>query len=247
MAARQLHPTPMTTNAPPQPARSGQEPTLPYGSQRRITLLQHNAGLWEGSFIRLDGQGHELDRFASHLEVQERTIGPEDFALPEIEAALTNGSSGAVRTMRFREPPSEMQISPDGHWSLGPSRIGPWTWVSELCVVLGDRRRRVVIELAADGLSSLVYVNEGRPGRQDPVPPAPLRLPPPTTVWQANGLSLLRWQPEADVQIDIPLQRQPDQPQMVALQWQPAWARQGARIERRHDRYGLLESISASA
>ena len=149
--------------------------------------------------------------------------------------------------MRFREPPSEMQISADGHWSLGPSRIGPWTWVSELCVVLGDRRRRVVIELAADGLSSLVYVNEGRPGRQDPVPPAPLRLPPPTTVWQANGLSLLRWQPEADVLIDIPLQRQPDQPQQVALQWQPAWARQGARIERRHDRYGLLESISASA
>lgn len=238
---------PMTTNAPPLTVRPDPGPALPRGSQRRTTLLQHNAGLWQGTFIRLDGQGHELDRFASHLEVQELITGTEDQDLPEIEAALTNGSTGAVRTMRFREPPSEMQISADGHWSLGPSRIGPWTWVSELCVVLGDRRRRVVIELAAEGLSSLVYVNEGRPGRQDPVPPAPLRLPPPTTVWQANGVSLLRWQPEADVQIDIPLQRQPDQPQLVALQWQPAWACHGARIERRHDRYGLLESITCRA
>ena len=100
----------------------------------RSTLLIHNAGIWEGQFVRLDPGGREQSRFASHLSVLD-TDGL-------IEASLTNRDSGEVRRMAFREPPAEMQISPQGHWSLGPDRIGPWPWVNELCLVHGDQHRR---------------------------------------------------------------------------------------------------------
>jgi hypothetical protein len=134
----------------------------------RSALLAFNAGLWEGSFIRLDGRGHEVERFDSHLEVSEAAPGDRsDPRQGEITAALTNRSSGQVRTMRFLEPPAEMQIDPlAGHWSLGPDRIGPWPWVSELALVHGDQRRRVVVRHGAEQLECLVVVVEGRPGQK---------------------------------------------------------------------------------
>ena len=94
---------------------------------RRATLLSHNAGLWEGCFIRLDRTGAELERFESHLSGSDQ--------MGTIKAALTNRVSGQVRSMEFAEPPAEMQISPRGHWSLGADRMGPWPWVWELCLV----------------------------------------------------------------------------------------------------------------
>jgi hypothetical protein len=102
-------------------------------ADHRHQLLAHNAGIWEGAFVRLDATGQEQERFASHLLVEDKD--------GRIEASLTNRNSGDVRRMAFREPPAEMQISPQGHWSLGPDRIGPWPWVSELCLVHGEQRR----------------------------------------------------------------------------------------------------------
>ena len=138
---------------------------------RRATLLSHNAGLWEGCFIRLDRTGAELERFESHLSVSDQN--------GTIKAALTNRVSGQVRSMEFADPPAEMQISQNGHWSLGPDRIGPWPWVCELCLVWGEQRRRAVIRHHSDGLESLVVVIEGRPQlskQQLPIPPSPLTL-----------------------------------------------------------------------
>jgi hypothetical protein len=138
---------------------------------RRDVLLRHNAGQWEGCFIRLDGTGAELERFESNLSVADQN--------GTIKAALTNRLSGQVRSMEFDEPPAEMQITPEGHWSLGPDRIGPWPWVSELCLVCGEQRRRAVIRHNSGGLESLVVVIEGRPelaNQQLAIPAAPLQL-----------------------------------------------------------------------
>ena len=65
--------------------------------------------------FRLNPLGLEQERFASHLEVADRE--------GTIHADLTNRSTNAVRSMQFVEPPAEMQISPEGHWSLGHDRI----------------------------------------------------------------------------------------------------------------------------
>jgi hypothetical protein len=79
--------------------------------------------------------------------------------------------------MDFDEPPAEMQISPEGHWSLGRDRIGngAWPWVSELCLVWDERRRRAVIRHGSERLESLVVVSEARPGMEEPIPSAPLQ------------------------------------------------------------------------
>ena len=198
---------------------------------RRAALLAHNAGIWEGTFVRLDGEGREQERFASHLEVSEQE--------GTIEAALTNGSSGNVRRMSFREPPAEMQIAAAGHWSLGPDRIGPWPWISELCLVHGERRRRVVLRHGSESLESLVVVCEGRPERREPAPPAPLQLEPQYGA-EAPGQQL--WKPEAGREIETIARRQPGSPQRLALRWSPE---PGLRLElvRGHDAYGLLQPL----
>jgi hypothetical protein len=198
---------------------------------RRDTLLAYNAGIWEGSFIRLNGAGLEKERFASHLAVEE-TDGV-------IEAALTNLSAGTVRAMRFEEPPVEMQIMAQGHWSLGPDRVGPWPWVSELCLVWGDQRRRAVIRHNSSGLESLVLVIEGRPQLSPAaldVPPAPLQLRSsplgPQQRWSWGNLEV------------ITQATRPAGPGMeaVALRWQPAEGIQ-LEIERRYGPSGLLEPL----
>jgi len=203
---------------------------------RRDTLLAYNAGIWEGSFIRLNGAGLEKERFASHLVVEE-TDGV-------IEAALTNLSAGTVRAMRFEEPPVEMQIRAQGHWSLGPDRVGPWPWVSELCLVWGDQRRRAVIRHNSSGLESLVLVIEGRPQLSPAaldVPPAPLQL-------RSSPLGPLPLGPQQRWSwgnLDVITQAtRPAGPSMeaVALRWQPAEGIE-LEIERRYGPSGLLEPL----
>ncbi len=193
-------------------------------ADRRSRLLAHNAGTWTGQFVRLDASGVERDRFDSQLLVTDRD--------GLIEANLTNLASGEVRRMAFREPPADMQISPQGHWSLGPDRIGPWPWVSELCLVHGEQRRRAVVRLGSDRLESLVIVWEGRPGQANPPPPPPLRA---RAAAGEQGRSI--WTIEAGLEIGIPARRQQGSAQSVLLRWQP---RPGLmlEIERAYDAYG---------
>lgn len=189
---------------------------------RRATLLAHNAGIWEGCFVRLegqpDGQALEVERFASRLVVEDRE--------GTVDASLTNLDRGSVRSMRFAEPPAEMQITSEGHWSLGPDRIGAWPWVSELCLTAGERRRRAVVRLEGERLISLVVVTEGRPGIGDPPPEAPLRLP---AIRQAEGWL---WRPAPDLEVRVA-------PGWVELCWQPQSGR-SCRLRRAYSDYGLL-------
>ncbi len=203
---------------------------------RRHTLLTHNAGSWQGTFIRLDASGLEIERFPSSLQVEQRGS--------RIVASLTNGNTGNVRTMEFEEPPADMQISPAGHWSLGPDRIGPWPWVSELCLVHGDRRRRVVVRHGSDHIESVVLVSEGRPGCADPAPLHPHRaehLPHPGEPDQQ--LWLLETTPGNRVELQVMGQRRFGMPQSVELRWQTKggpWL----EIRRNHAASGLLEPLA---
>lgn len=194
---------------------------------RRATLLARNAGLWEGHFLKLtaqaDGEAVEQERFPSRLLVEERD--------GVIDAALTNVASGSVRSMRFSDPPAEMQIHPEGHWSLGPDRIGSWPWVSELCLTLGDSRRRAVVRLEGETLISAVLVLEARPGVAVSLPP-PLRLP----RLQGAGCSLWR---AGDLELRAAAG-------WVELHWQPP-AGPGISLRRSYSPYGLLEPLEAAS
>ncbi len=206
---------------------------------RRATLLEHNAGIWEGCFVRFDRRGLELERFDSRLQVEDQA--------GTVVAALTNISSGQVRTMDFQEPPAEMQISPEGHWSLGPDRIGPWPWVSELCLVWGNRRRRAVIRHGTDQLDSLVLVSEARPGHREPLAPAPLQAliadtGSSDTIATSNGLI---WTLPACLAVTVQTvaQREQGMPEEVVLRWQPE-PLVTLEIRRRYGPHGLLEQSS---
>ena len=209
-------------------------------SDRRSNLLAHNAGVWEGQFVRLNASGLEQERFASHLLVAD-TGGL-------IEASLTNRSSGEVRCMAFREPPAEMQISPQGHWSLGPDRIGPWSWVNELCLVHDEQRRRAVVRLGSEQLESLVVVWEGRPGLADAPPSAPVqaRATGSSGSAGAHAPGLSTWVIGADLEIVLPTLRRAGSPQSVLLRWQP---QPGLLLEiaRAYDAYGNLLDLGATA
>lgn len=204
-------------------------PAAMSGFDRRATLLQHNAGIWEGTFVRLEGQADgeavEAERFASRLEVADRS--------GTVEADLTNLASGTVRSMRFAEPPAEMQITAEGHWSLGPDRIGAWPWVSELCLTAADRRRRAVVRLEGERLISLVVVSEARPGIDEAPAPPPWRLP---ALRQAEGLL---WRPAADLEVRAATG-------WVELAWQ---AQPGPllRLRRAYSAYGLLLPLDRQA
>ena len=206
---------------------------------RRRQLLAHNAGVWEGQFVRLDATGQEQERFASHLLVTDSE--------GVIEASLSNRSSGEVRRMAFREPPAAMQISPEGHWSLGPDRTGPWPWVSELCLVHGEQRRRAVVRLGSELLESLVIVWEGRPQQAEPAPDAPLRAWQSGPAGQANagqqGQTI--WTIAAGLELVTPDRRLGGSPQSVALRWQPQPGLQ-LEIQRSYDAYGNLLGLGAT-
>ena len=133
----------------------------------RRALLEHNRGEWHGLFIRLDHAGVEQTRFNTVLRVQEEA--------DQVVAALTDCSSGQTRTMRFGELPAAMQVDPAGHWSLGPDPYTPWNWNHELCLTVGQQRRRLIVRGNSGGLQSLVLVQEARGGIQLADPEAPLR------------------------------------------------------------------------
>lgn len=194
---------------------------------RRSTLLGRNAGQWEGTFIRLDDQGLESERFGTSLNVTE-TDG-------QIEAALTYLNTGKVATMRFAEPPALMAISPDGHWSLGPDKTGPWPAVMELCLVDGDRRRRVVVRHGAERLESVVVVVEARPGVVDPAPAPPLRA---RVLPGSDGSGSGCWQLTDDLTLTTALERRFGEPLAVRLCWSPLPGRELV-LERIHGANGL--------
>ena len=133
----------------------------------RRALLEHNSGEWHGLFIRLDHAGVEQTRFNTVLRVQEEA--------DQVVAALTDCSSGQTRTMRFGELPAAMQVDPAGHWSLGPDPYTPWNWNHELCLTVGQQRRRLIVRGNSGGLQSLVLVQEARGGIQLADPEDPLR------------------------------------------------------------------------
>ena len=195
----------------------------------RATLLARNAGVWEGTFVRLagqaDGEAVEVERFASRLVVEDRD--------GTVDASLTNLTSASVRSMRFAEPPAEMQITAEGHWSLGPDRIGVWPWVCELCLAGGERRRRAVVRLEGERLIALVVVIEARPGIGDPPPPPPWRLP---AIRQAEGLL---WRPAPDLEVRVASG-------WVELAWQQP-AGETLRLRRSYSEYGLLLPLEQGA
>lgn len=195
----------------------------------RHWLLAANSGCWQGWFIRCGSNGLEQERFPTSLLVQDDA--------GTIEAALTYGHTGEVRRMRFPEPPAEMQVLPSGHWSLGPERIGPWPWTAELCLVHGERRRRVVFRHGSDMLETFVLVVEARPSRQEPPPPPPL---------QAQLLAPGQWRIGADLELHTRSSRSFADPVSCVLIWSPE---PGVclRLERRYAASGVLEPLVPAA
>lgn len=207
--------------------------SMPLSAPPRQRLLEANGGCWEGLFHRLGPEGREIERFPTWLRVSD-----EDGT---IEAALTYLPSGRTVPMRFREPPAAMQISAAGHWSLGMDRMGPWPWIAELCVVHGERRRRVVLRHGVERLESFTYAREWRPGTGDGGPDTPLVAVVETSASGDAGGS--RWHLDDNVEVVIaPGPGQPG-PVRVTLSWQPAGG-PPCRIERRYTPYGLLEPLS---
>ncbi|AFY28609.1 DUF3598 family protein [Cyanobium gracile] len=205
---------------------------MPSSAPPRQRLLEVNGGCWEGLFHRLGPDGREIERFPTRLRVSD-----EDGT---IEAALTYLNSGRTVPMRFREPPAAMQISDAGHWSLGMDRMGPWPWIAELCVVHGERRRRVVLRHGVERLESFTYAREWRPGTGDGGP-ATLLVAEIETIASGEA-SGSRWRLDDDVEVVIaPAPGQPG-PVRVTLAWHPAGACP-CRIERRYTPYGLLEPL----
>lgn len=202
-------------------------------SSRRQALLAHNLGIWQGTFIRLDAHGEESERFPSHLAVTEQG--------GLIKADLTNQSSGQVRSMQFAEPPAEMQISPAGHWSSGPDRIGGWPWVSELCLVWGQQRRRIVVRCGAEKLESIVLITEGRPGENLPIAPQPL-LSNPERQGSQLVFQLMLQQANEELSISIPETRIFGEAQQVGLSWHPE-PTVGLELFRRYGASGQLSNF----
>ena len=153
----------------------------------------------------------------------------------QIEAALTYLNTGKVATMRFAEPPALMAISPDGHWSLGPDKTGPWPAVMELCLVDGDRRRRVVVRHGAERLESVVVVVEARPGVVDPAP-APLLRAAVLPVGDGSGSGC--WKLTDDLTLTTALERRFGDPLVVRLCWRPEPGRELV-LERAYGANGL--------
>jgi hypothetical protein len=206
---------------------------MPLSAPPRQRLLEANGGCWEGLFHRLGPDGREIERFSTRLQVSD-----EDGT---IEAALTYLNSDRVVPMRFSEPPAAMQISDAGHWSLGMDRMGPWPWVAELCVVHGERRRRVVLRHGVERLESFTYAREWRPGTDDGGPDTPL-----VAVVESIGSEDAggrRWRLDDGVEVIITPAPDEAGPVRVTLSWQPSGG-PPCRIERRYTPYGLLEPLS---
>lgn len=199
----------------------------------RQRLLEVNGGCWEGLFVRLGPDGHEIERFPTRLLVTDQD--------GTIEAALTYLSSGRTVPMRFHEPPAAMQISAAGHWSLGIDRTGPWPWIAELCVAHGDRRRRIVLRHGVDALESLTYAREWRPGVNEGGPAAPLVAS--LQAFGTGGATATRWTLDDNVEVVIAHTPGQQGPVQMTLSWQVAIDVR-CRLERRYSPYGLLEPLA---
>jgi hypothetical protein len=142
--------------------------------------------------------------------------------------------------MQFAEPPAEMQVSPRGHWSLGPDRIGPWPWVCELCLVWGEQRRRLVVRHNNGGLDSLVLVAEGRAGCEPEPLASPLQA---RSTIQGDDRNRWTFEQDPSVWVTTMARRSPGQAEAVGLVWQPQPGL-SLQIERRYSEHGLLLALA---
>ena len=201
---------------------------------RRATLLRHNIGSWDSQFVRFDNKGREQERFPCHLEVLE--MGDAIFS------TLTYVNTGRTGQMRFHEPPEEMQISPEGHWSLGPSFNGYGAWVSEFCLCGGDRRCRAVIRHDSHGLASLVLIMEWRSGTPPVTIPAEIQLDP-HSLDSTGCTGMQGWSWQKGVTLIAMAERHQGQAQVCGLHWtQPDGV--DREIMRRHSSDGYLLPLS---
>lgn len=197
---------------------------------RRSTLLQFNNGCWDSLFIRFDRDGLELERFPCRLQVLEQG--------EMICSTLTYLETGKTGQMRFLEPPAEMQITSEGHWSLGPTQLAPESWVAEFCLGRGGQRRRAVIRHGSRGLESMVLIREWRSGSTPVTTPPELTLQPADVNTPALG-GLQAWSWCEEVTLLAMAECQPGQPQLCGLRWHQAGG-PPLEILRRHDETGQL-------
>ena len=196
----------------------------------RAALLQHNIGQWAGCFIRLNGDGHEQERFPTSLSVKDSD--------GLIQTCLTYVHTGQQRSMSFQSLPPSMQVCHDGGWSLGPTSITPWSWVAELCVVYQSERRRIVVRHGVSGLDQVVYVVESADLYNPAFSTDPIQCP------RRREGNLMIWQPEAGVELLLDARdRQTGDATACGLRWSLA---DGSvrQMVRRYDGNGSLLSLS---
>eukprot|EP00808_Paulinella_micropora_P015078 g20976.t1 len=209
----------------------------PAHSYRKALLLDNNGGVWSGSFIKLDGNGREMERWTTRLDVTEAIDGT-------IYAALTNTITGEVRSMNFQEPPNEMQLTNQGHWTLGPEAIGPFAWISELCLTnpAKGERRRAVIRHTGTGLEWFTMVWENRPGLPNVIPPsAPIQAS-----YTLIGDRQV-WTLEPGLELITMHTRKQGAPHEVGLRWRPEPTSSWLEVFRRHNEYGTLQPLACKS
>ena len=199
---------------------------------RRQTLLTFNSGIWQGCFVHLDHNGVEQKRFSTSLDVTD-TAGV-------IQASLTNLHTGRCQSMSFRELPVEMQLTETGDWSLGPARVGPLPWVTELCVVTGEERRRLIASHGVKAVERIVYVRESR------LPQGVVPIAQPLDVSIKPRGSLQIWQVDGDVELLVdPKPRGSQEGALCGLRWHHP--REGIQqVVRRYSPGGTLLPLDPS-
>ena len=199
----------------------------------RHSLLEHNAGDWQGYFVRFNGSFVEQERFQTSLRLRE--------SQGQIQVCLTHVSSGQEHSMNFSTLPDQMQVSETGDWSLGPTFLTHSHCAIELCVVNQQQRRRLIVQQGMNGLDRVVYVIEvkGDAGRvEPPTPTQPLVM----NSTQCGGYEL--WQPEPGVELLFTSREREDVEQPVwGLRWRDHRG-ETHQIVRRYGRQRLLEPLS---
>lgn len=198
----------------------------------RNALLTHNSGQWHGCFIRLDGHGHEQERFPTSLVVQDSG--------GMIQTCLTYCNSGEQRSMNFATLPHTMQVTSSGCWSLGPGSITPFNWVAELCVVQAQQRRRIVVRHGTSSLDQVVYVIETLDRQLTAAPSQPLSC----AIDRLGDFTI--WRPEPGVELLLDARdRHSGDATACGMRWiTPDGST--AQIVRRYDSHGQLEEIHPS-
>ena len=192
-------------------------------------LIAHNSGCWHGWFMRLNEAGSEQERFPTQLEVQAKGAA--------FEACLTYLNSGQQRRMQFSTLPSTMQVNSMGCWSLGPLSITPWNWVGELCVVVGQQRRRIIVRHSTSGIQEVVYVREAQDKSLAIAASQPLQC----SIQSAGPYGLWTPEPGVDLLIDS-RQRQMGDATCCGLRWAHPNG-ETSTIVRRYGADGMLQPI----